>query len=529
MWETNLTKPLCLLGLQPMSIYLSGMNNDSGKKEMITLPRAEFEAMQKENATLRQDLEYVKFQMAKLQKMIFSSRSERMITPDPSQLVLNLDGFLQVTDEQPPETETISYERKKKSKEKKPSHGRMPLPAHLPRVVEEIEPTEEEIKGMKRIGKVVSETLEYKEPELFVRQIIRWKYAPANGDGVVIAPLPSQVIPRGNAGPSLLAYLLVSKMVDGLPFYRIVRILKRHGISLAESTINGWMAKVCRLIEPLYDLLKREVLSSGYVQSDDTTHKVLTQDKPGSSHRGYMMDYLAPHKKLLFFDYQPNRNQQVVHDVLGEYKGVLQTDGLNIYHEMDSQNQVITLGCWAHCRRKYIEAMEFEPNRPKPVIDWIKKLYATEKIIREENLSFEQAYTLRQKESVPVLDDIYQYLLEQKSDPMLLEKHPMRQAINYTFSLWDKLKRYCDDGSYLIDNNPIENSIRPLVIARKNHLFAGSHQGAERLAIIFSFTGSCKLSGINPQAYLADVFSRIQDTKQSQLIDLLPHRWKESE
>ena len=240
------------------------------------------------------------------------------------------------------------------------------------------------------------------------------------------------------------------------------------------------------------------------------------------------MDYMAPHKKLLFFDYQPNRNQQVVHDVLGEYTGVLQTDGLNIYHEMDSQDQVITLGCWAHCRRKYREAQEFEPNRPKPVIDWIKKLYATEKKIRKESLTFEQAYTLRQKESVPVLDNIYQYLLEQKADPMLLEKHPMRKAINYTFSLWDKLKRYCDDGSYLIDNNPIENTIRPLVIARKNHLFAGSHQGAERLASIFSFTGSCKLNEINPQTYLSNVLSRIQDTKQSQLIDLLPHRWKEN-
>lgn len=507
-----------------LDAYLGCMKNDSRSGEMIQVSRAEFEALQKENARLTCDLEYLKRQLDQLKKMIFGSRSERMIHPDPSQLKLEL-GEIDQKDPEPTQEEHISYTRKKKAKEPKPTHGRMPIPPELPRVVEEIEPPAEEIQGMKRIGKVVSETLEYKEAELYVRQIVRWKYAPASGDTVVIALMPSQPIPRGNAGASLLSYLLVSKMVDGLPFYRVVQILKRHGILLAESTINGWMAKVCRLIEPLYDLLTREVLTSGYVQSDDTTHRVLTQDKPGSSHRGYMIDYMAPHKKLLFFDYQPNRNQQVVHEMLRGYTGALQTDGLNIYHEMDGKKGVVTLACWAHARRKYFEQKDYDPQRVNPVLELIGKLYKVEKQARENNLNYDQIYALRQEKSVPVLDKIYEILLEYKSSPNLLEKDPVRKAVDYSLSLWEKLVRYCEHGSYLIDNNPIENSIRPLVIARKNHLFAGSHEGAKRLAIVFSFTGSCKLSGINPQEWFTDVLSRIQDTKQSGLVDLLPHRW----
>ncbi|MBW6461248.1 MAG: IS66 family transposase [Bacteroidales bacterium] len=500
------------------------MKNDSPSGEMMQVSREDFEALQKENAKLRMDLEYVTRQLDQLKRMIFSSRSERIIHPDPSQLTLGL-GEIEMKEPGPAQEEHISYTRKKKEKEPKATHGRMPIPADLPRVIEEIEPPAEEIQGMKRIGKVISETLEYKEAELYVRQIIRYKYAPASGETVVIAPMPSMPIPRGNAGASLLAYLLVSKMVDGLPFYRVVQILKRHGIHLAESTINGWMAKVCRLIEPLYDLLIREVLSSGYIQSDDTTHRVLTQDKPGSSHRGYMIDYMAPHKKLLFFDYQPNRNQQVVHEMLRGYQGVLQTDGLNIYHEMDNKEGVVTLGCWAHARRKYFEQKQYDPQRTDPVLELIGQLYKVEKQAKENNLDYDKIYALRQEKSVPVLNQIYQILLEQKSDPNLLEKDPVRKAIDYTLSLWDKLKRYCENGSYLIDDNPIENSIRPLVISRKNHLFAGSHEGAKRLAIVFSFTGSCKLSGINPQEWFTDVLSRIQDTKQSELVELLPHRW----
>ena len=499
------------------------MKNGSEQAATITLTLTEYQALKDENLSLKQDLEYVKFQLAKLQKMLFASKSERLILPDPAQLAL---GFNVETVPAPEvTTEEITYTRKKEVKQEKTSHGRMPLPAHLRRVVVEIEPPEEEIRGMKRIGKVVSEALEIKEAEVYVLQTIRWKYAPDNGEGVVIAPMPSQVIPRGNAGASLLAYLLVSKMVDHLPFYRLVQMLKRVGINLAESTINDWMAKVCKLMEPLYALLKQEVLSSGYIQTDDTTHKVLTQDKPGSSHRGYMMDYLAPLEKLLFFDYQPNRNREVVHDMLRDYEGAVQTDGLNIYDHLADRKGITLLGCWAHVRRRYFELKDYDPKCSEKMLTLIGQLYNVEKIAREQELSPQETYALRQEKSKPVLDEIYGYLIELAGNPMLLKKTPIRSAVDYVLPLWDRLTKYIDDGRYVIDNNPIENSIRPLVLSRKNHLFAGSHQGATRLAMIFSFTGSCKLNGVNPQTWFTDVLNRIQDTKQSQLIDLLPHRW----
>lgn len=491
----------------------------------ITISQAEYEGLKRENTDLKADLAYLRFQMEKLQKMLFASKGERFIstTPDAAQMVLELN----VESIPAPEitTEEVTYTRNKIAKKEKPSHSRMPLPAHLPRIIQEIEPPADEIIGMKRIAPVISETLEYKEPELYVLQTVRWKYAPENGDCVVIAPLPSQVIPRGNAGPSLLAYLLVSKMVDHLPFYRLVQILKRVGINLAESTMNDWMAKVCRLIEPLYELLKKEVLGSGYLQSDDTIHKVLTHDKPGASHRGYMMAYLAPLAKLLFFDYQPNRNRQVVHDVLQDYQGVVQTDGLNIYDNLADRTGIILLACWAHTRRKYSDARSYDPERAEQMLTWIQQLYEVEKQVREDALDVEQTYALRQEKSKPILDEMHIWLVDQGGNPMILSKSPIGDALKYTLPLWDRLSNYITDGRYLIDNNPIENSIRPLVLGRKNYLFAGSHEGAKRLAMIYSFTGSCKLNGVNPQTWLADVLARIQDTKQSKLINLLPDRW----
>jgi len=500
------------------------MQADTGHSSTVTLSRVEYETLKRENEDLKKDLAYVRFQMDKLQKMLFASRGERfMSTLDPAQLALGFEVETVAAPE--PVTEEITYKRKKPAPEAKPSHQRMPLPAHLPRVVEEREPPQEEIQGMTRIGSVVSETLEYKEAELYVRQIIRWKYAPKSGEKVVIAPLPSQPIPRGNAGPSLLAYLLVSKMVDHLPFYRLVQMLKRSDINLAESTLNDWMAKVCRLMEPLYDLLKKEALASGYIQSDDTIHQVLTHDQPGASHRGYMMAYLAPWKQLIFFDYQPNRNRQVVHEILQEYEGAVQTDGLNIYDNLSSRKGIIRLACWAHARRKFFEAREHDPERAQQMLTWIQQLYAVERHAKEEALTPDEIYALRQKQSKPVLDEMYTWLTDLAGNPMILKKSPIGAALEYVLPLWNRLTTYINDGQYLIDDNQIENAIRALVLGRKNYLFAGSHEGAKRLAMIYSFTGSCKLAGINPQAWFTDVLTRIQDTKQSELRDFLPNRW----
>lgn len=502
------------------------MQVDTGTSSTVILSRVEYEALKRENEDLKKDLAYVRFQMDKLKKMLFASRGERFRnSQDPTQLTLGFEVPTVAVGE--PATQEITYSRKKPAPGGKPSHQRMPLPAHLPRVVEEIEPPQEEIQGMTRIGSVVSETLEYKEAELYVRQIIRWKYAPKSGEKVVIAPLPAQPIPRGNAGPSLLAYLLVCKMVDHMPFYRLVQILKRVGISLAESTLNDWMAKVCRLMEPLYDLLKKEALTSGYIQSDDTIHQVLTRDKPGASHRGYMMAYLAPWTQLLFFDYQPNRNRQVVHEMLKDFQGVVQTDGLNIYDNLAGRSGVTLLACWAHARRKFFDAREHDPQRAELVLTWIQQLYAVERYAKEEALTPDEIYALRQERSKPVLDEMKAWLTDLAGNPMILKKSPIGAALNYVLPLWDRLSTYVKDGRYLVDNNPIENAIRPLVLGRKNYLFAGSHEGAKRLAMIYSFTGSCKLAGINPQSWFTDVLTRIQDAKQSELVNLLPNRWVE--
>jgi transposase len=240
-----------------------------------------------------------------------------------------------------------------------------------------------------------------------------------------------------------------------------------------------------------------------------------------------MMAYLAPWTQLLFFDYQPNRNRQVVHEMLKDFQGVVQTDGLNIYDNLAGRSGVTLLACWAHARRKFFDAREHDPQRAELVLTWIQQLYAVERYAKEEALTPDEIYALRQEKSKPVLDEMKAWLTDLAGNPMILKKSPIGAALNYVLPLWDRLSTYVKDGRYLVDNNPIENAIRPLVLGRKNYLFAGSHEGAKRLAMIYSFTGSCKLAGINPQSWFTDVLTRIQDAKQSELVNLLPNRWVE--
>lgn len=236
----------------------------------------QYKELQAENLYLKQEL-------AQLKRMIFGSKSERFIPTDTGQLSLEMDIPEQTQPEI--ETEELSYTRKKPSKEKE-SPVRMPLPLHLPRKEHIIEP-EVSTEGAKKIGEEITEILEYTPGKFYVEKYIRPKYALPKEEGIVIGELPSLPIPKGNAGPGLLSHLMISKYVDHLPFYRQAKQFKRENITIAESTINGWFSAACRLLEPLYDQLKKQVLQTNYLMADETPIPVLTKDKPGSTHKGY--------------------------------------------------------------------------------------------------------------------------------------------------------------------------------------------------------------------------------------------------
>jgi len=459
---------------------------------------------------------YLKQELAQLKRMIFGSKSERHTSSDPGQLNLGLD--VETLEQPERETEQITYTRSK-TDNKKGSAIRLALPAHLHREEHIIEP-EEDITSARKIGEVITEVLEYTPGKFYVERYVRPKYVFPKEERIVIGELPSLPIPRGNAGAGLLAHLLISKFVDHLPFYRQVQQFKRQDIDIAESTISGWFTASCRLLEPLYEKLVSKVQHSGYLMADETPIPVQTKDKPGSTHKGYHWVYYAPLNKLVCFDYRKGRGRDGPEEFLETFRGMLQSDGYNAYSIYEKKDGITLFGCMAHARRKFENAKENDPERAEYVLKQMQKLYMTEREAKEKGLSFVQRKELRKEQSLPILLELGNWMKEQLQD--VLPKSSIGQAITYTLGLWNRLTRYIENGQVEIDNNLIENSIRPVAIGRKNYLFAGSHEAAQQAAMIYSFLGTCKINNVEPYGWLKDVLSRIQDHSIQKLEELLP-------
>lgn len=461
-----------------------------------------------------------------LRRQLFGRSSERFIPTDPSQLALAFEGEETLPEEkqEQPEDVTVTYTRKKEGG-KKPV--REPIPANLRRVEVIIEP-DNIPEGAVRIGEEVTEKLEYTPGEVYVKRTVRPKYAQPEGEGVMIAPLPSQVLPRSNAGASLLAHLLVSKYQDHLPFYRLLEIFKRQDVHLAASTVNDWFADVVDLLRPLYEALKREVLAADYIQIDESTIPVVDKDKPGATRKGYHWIVKSPVLRMLFFHYQKgSRARYVVVQLLHDFMGAVQSDGYGAYNIYENKNGVLLLGCMAHARRKFENALKNDAQRATFALTIIQDLYAIEREAQEKNLSAEETKVLREKKSYPILRSFEKWLLEESTK--VLPKSLIGQAILYTYNIYPRLARYVLDGRYRIDNNGAENGVRPLALGRKNYLFCGNDQAAERTAIIYSLLGSCRLANVNPNAWLTDVLNRLPDHSIQKLSELLPINWKPKE
>ena len=483
----------------------------------VLLPLELFNKFLTQASEQEAEILYLKQELAQLKRMIFGSKSERHIGNDPSQLNLGLD--VEPGEHPEKETEQITYTRNK-TDNKKGSAIRLALPSHLHREEHIIEPGED-ITAARKIGEVVTEILEYTPGKFYVERYVRPKYVLAKEERIVIGELPSFPIPRGNAGAGLLAHLLISKFVDHLPFYRQVQQFKRQDINIAESTISGWFTASCRLLEPLYERLVKRVRSSSYLMADETPIPVQTKDKPGTTYKGYHWVYYSPLDKLVCFDYRKGRGRDGPEEFLESFRGMLQTDGYVAYDIYEKKDGITLFGCMAHARRKFEKAKENDLKRAEYVLERMKHLYLTEREARDRGLSFEQRKELRIEQSLPVLQELEKWMKEQLPD--ILPKSSIGQAITYTLGLWNRLTRFIDNGQVEIDNNLIENSIRPVALGRKNYLFAGSHEAAQQAAMIYSFLGTCKINNVEPLAWLKDVLQRIQDHSIQKLDELLPH------
>jgi len=483
-------------------------------EKTVTITQSAHKKLQEELATARQENAYLKEELANLKRLLFGAKRERYISQDDQQLPVFEE---QKAAEQPKEEVQVSY---KKTKPNQGKAKRLLLPADLPRETTVIYPDVEGIEDEEVIGREVTERLAYIPGKVYVERIERLRVK-RNGQ-IYIAEVPTAPIEKSNAGASLLAYLLVAKYIDHLPFYRQVQQLKRLGITIPESTISGWFTKTCQLLEPLYEVLVKMIQLTDYLQVDETPIPVQSSEKQGATHTGYHWFYYLPLLNAVIVNYRQSRERAGPAEMLSTFQGAIQTDGYAAYEQIGKREGITHLGCWAHARRKFFEAKNNDPERAEAVILKIQALYAIEREAKEEGLNADQAYMLRQEKSVPLLKELKALLIEYAESQAATPKSVMGKAIKYTLGQWDKLVGYTENGQWHMDNNAVENKIRPVALGRKNYLFCGSHQHARYAAMIYSFFGTCKANGVEPLQWLTETLQKINDTKMTELNTLLP-------
>jgi transposase len=483
------------------------------------------QSLQSENAQL-------KYFLARLQHRLYGRRSEKI---DPNQLQLLFD------DEQanesvasritPPPFVGEAPDAEEPPRRKKgrplPHPGRMALPAHLSRQRIEIHPESLACPccqgELRRLGEEISEELGRQPARFFVRQYVRVKYAcPRCQDQIVRPPLPARPIERGLAGSDVISEILVSKFADHLPLHRQAVIYRREGVPLDKATMCDWVARSAELLAPIVARMREELLSGPVVQADETPVQYLVPRDPGPKRRGYLWAYVGDHEDVVY-DFTTTRAQQWPNQFLTGYQGHLQVDGYAGYNEVLGWSGVVHVACWAHARRKFIEARATDPQYAAAALLAIRALYATEARARDENLDVAALTALRQQEAVPVLADLEGYL--RALLPEALPKSPLGRATAYALARWPALTVYAQDGRIPIDNNSVERAMRRVAVGRKNWLFAGSPAGGERAAIIYSLIETCSRHGINPHDYLTDVLQRLDTHPQRRIAELTPRGW----
>jgi transposase len=462
--------------------------------------------------------------IAQFQRMIFGQSRERFAgDPDQGRLPFDADPIVEKAREESHEQAREGV-RKKTSR---PNHnGRLPLPDNLP--VEEVHIYPDgDLSDMTCIGQEVTDELELQPARLYIKRYIRYKYAATDhpAEGVRIGALPERVIGKGIAGPGLLATILVDKYADHLPLYRQRQRFAREGVTIAQSTLDGWAAQAMDLLEILWDQLAADTKSRGYIQVDESRIKVLESLKKGACHQGWYWVYHSPIEKTVLFDYQPTRGAPAPKRLLDDFTGYLQTDGYGVYDKIAQREGVVHLACWAHARREFERALDNDRGRAEQALSWIQDLYAVERQAREEDLSPGERKKLRLEASLPIINQLGAWIHAEAKQ--VLPKSQIGKAMAYSAKRWDALSGYLHDGLLEIDNNLVENTIRPLALGRKNYLFAGSHAGARRAAMVYSLLGTCKLHGVNPTQWLTHVLANILQTKYNDVRSLYPQNFNQ--
>lgn len=483
-------------------------------KEIIASLQQEQQQRIKEYNT---ELALLREKIRQLYDKLFGKKSEKYFGKSP-QLPLFDMPEIDPEPELAEKVEVPAHTRKKS--------GRKPLPEELPRVdvVHDI-PEEEKVCAcgahLERIGEEVSEKLDIIPADIRVIRHIRPKYSckycegiEDDGPTVKIAPVPPQIIPKGIASAGLLAHILVGKFADALPFYRQEKQFARLGVEIDRATMCNWAIKVADACEPLLKLLHKDILSGPLINIDETTVQVLNEPGRSPTTKSYMWIFRggAPERPSLIYQYYPGRNGGVASDFLQKYKGIVQTDGYTGDDFLDKKEDIYHMGCWAHVRRKFVDADKAKGKNAKAgsttiALQYINKLYRVERESKKKELSPAQIVAVRQKELKPLLEEFRDWL--EKKALHTVPKSLLGQAVSYTLKQWDRLIIFLGNGVVGLDNNSAENAIRPFVVGRKNWLFSGTPKGAAASAAIYSLIESAKAANLNVYRYLRFIFEKL--------------------
>jgi len=491
----------------------------------IALLKAALEAQTKQNEQLAQQNQQLLLQMEKMQqqldnllRILYGKKSEKKKSSDDD----DKSGM-------PPSGKSLSNKDGDKKTDNKKKPKRKTLPDDLLR--EKIEHTlsEEERtcshcqSTCHHIGNEISEQLEFIPARLYVKQHIRYKYGCKLGCEVKIAPMPAQALAKCMAGPSILAEVLINKYQDALPLYRQSLRFARQGIRIPESTLCDWVMHCADRLQPIVFAMKVDLLRQEKLHTDDTPIPVLAKGKTKQARLWVYVGDGSCGPQITVYDYTPTRAQSGPQTFLFSFKGFLQADAYAGYDILYQSGDIIEVACLAHARRKFFEIAQTvkHDSIAHDALDIIAQIYKIEKKIR--GYDYQKRYFYRKKYLKQIYHAFYRWLIKKQRET--LDKTPIRQAINYALNHWRALQNVFADGRLLVDNNTAERSIKPVVIGRKNYLFAGSDAGGKRAAIIYSIIETCKQNAVNTFDYLRDVLTRLPTQTSNKIHELLPYNW----
>lgn len=510
------------------TIDLQGMDEAQMRQlvqRLLNTVQAQSQVLEQQATDLKHKqalLDKLTYEMAILKRLKFAAKSEALALDQRSLLDEALEEDLQAVAEeieqmQPPE------QRPQRAKAK-----RLPLPAQLPRQEFAHEPEATECCGqpMKRIGEDVAEKLDYTPGVFTVHKHVRGKWACACCQTLKQAPVDAHIIDKGIPTTGLLAHVLVAKYADHLPLYRQEAIYARAGAAIPRSTLAHWVGSCGVQLQPLVDALRQEVLAHSVIHADETPVQMLkpASQRDGKTHRAYLWAYTPgrhEEMKAVIYDFCESRAGKHAGEFLKGWSGTLLVDDYAGYKQLMG-DKVLEAGCWAHARRKFFELHAANKSQiAEQALVHIGQIYEIERQVQEVNA--DERLRMRQQQSRPVVDKLHGWLTQHRAK--VPEGSATAKAMDYSLRRWTALTRFVDNGHLPVDNNWVENQMRPVALGRKNWLFAGSLRAGERAAAVMSLIQSAKLNGHDPHAYLKDVMDKLPTWPSSRVNELLPHRW----